>query len=208
VFYILTTTVFGIFYVFTAIFQCGDPSNLLENIFVTKQCLPTWFLLTTGYVYGSINVIADWTFVLIPIVILAESDMDRRSKVPVIIVMALGAIGSISSILRMIYLKGLLLQGDFIDEALSATIWATAEPGTGITAASIAILRPLFRQIRGEVQEKMSKISSSRSQRTQTGRGGPGTGNDTESAIGLTSIVTTTITGNATPVKRSLEGGR
>jgi hypothetical protein len=195
------SAIYGVFYVFIAIFQCGDPTALADTIFVNKQCLPDWFLLASGYMYGCINVIADWTFVLIPICILADSDMDRRSKIPVIVVMALGAIGSVSSILRMIYLKGLLLNGKFINEAVSTTIWATAEPGTGIAAASIAVLRPLFRQIRGEVREKMSRIGTSKPQKTQDGEVGPYTGHDNESSIGLTSVVTT-IVGNATNVKR------
>lgn len=37
--------------------------------------------------------------------------MDRRSKVSVGIVMGFAAVGSISSILRMVYLKGLLFSG-------------------------------------------------------------------------------------------------
>jgi hypothetical protein len=47
-------------------------------------------------------------------------------------------------------------------EAVKATIWATAEPGTGIIAASIAILRPLFRKIASDVRSKASSYSHSR----------------------------------------------
>jgi hypothetical protein len=50
----------------------------------------------------------------------------------------------------------------FPAEAVKATIWATAEPGTGIIAASIAILRPLFRQIASDVRSKASSYSHSR----------------------------------------------
>lgn len=48
---------------------------------------------------------------LIPIAILVDSKIDRRSKISISVVMGLGAIGSVSSILRMVYLKGLLLYG-------------------------------------------------------------------------------------------------
>ena len=54
------------------------------------------------------NVLADWIFTLIPIVILLDSKMDRREKISIGIVMAFAAVGSISSIMRMVYLKGLL----------------------------------------------------------------------------------------------------
>lgn len=47
-------------------------------------------------------------------------------------------------------------------QAVKATIWATAEPGTGIIAASIAILRPLFRQIFNDVRKSASSISNPR----------------------------------------------
>jgi hypothetical protein len=66
--------------------------------------------MTTGYLYGAINIIADWTFVLIPISVLLDSNLDRRSKISVSVVMALGAVGSVSSIMRMVYLRGLILK--------------------------------------------------------------------------------------------------
>lgn len=99
---------YGLFYVISTIFVCGDPARIADTLLGSKQCLPRAFILGTGYLYGALNVIADWTFVLIPICILIDSDLDRRSKVSVSIVMALGAVGSVSSIMRMVHLKGLL----------------------------------------------------------------------------------------------------
>lgn len=98
----------GFVYIFVAIFQCGDPAELAESVLGSRMCAPEWFLLSSGYLYGTMNVIADWIFTLIPIMILMDSDMDRRSKISVGIVIAFAAVGSISSILRMVYLKGLL----------------------------------------------------------------------------------------------------
>lgn len=46
-----------------------------------------------------------------------------------------------------------------IANAVKATIWATAEPGTGIIAASIAILRPLIRKIASDTQERVSSYT-------------------------------------------------
>ena len=47
-------------------------------------------------------------------------------------------------------------------DAIKATIWATAEPGTGIIAASIAILRPLVRQVACEMRKQATSLSKSR----------------------------------------------
>ncbi|KAJ4991861.1 integral membrane protein [Stagonosporopsis vannaccii] len=153
---------YGLFYTFTTLFVCGDPAKLADSLAGSRKCLPAGFILATGYIYGVINIIADWTFVLIPIVILVDSDIDRRSKISVSIVMGLGAIGSVSSILRMVYLKGLLFSrgAGLNPNAVKATIWATAEPGTGIVAASIALLRPLLRKIASDTQQRVSLYKS------------------------------------------------
>ncbi|KAF2119835.1 hypothetical protein BDV96DRAFT_312197 [Lophiotrema nucula] len=197
------SAIYGVFYVFIAIFQCGNPGKFLDSLIDQRRCLPTAFLLFTGYTYGVINVIADWTFVLIPIFVLVDSDMDRRSKVSVSIVMALGAVGSVSSILRMVYLRGLLFNGKHLSDAVRATIWATAEPGTGITAASIAILRPLFRKIKSDVQDKVSKHSSANSwSGTRATRNHSRYSHD--STITLTSV-TTTVTANGKDKKKASE---
>jgi hypothetical protein len=108
---LVVSAVYGILYVFVSIFQCGDPAKLADSLRGSKKCLPRAFLLGSGYVYGILNIIADWTFVLIPIVVLLDSEIDRRSKISVSIVMALGAIGSVSSVFRMVYLEGLQLGG-------------------------------------------------------------------------------------------------
>lgn len=47
--------------------------------------------------------------------------------------------------------------------SIKATIWATAEPGTGIVAASTAILRPLLRKLYADVREKMNSYGTATS---------------------------------------------
>ncbi|KAF2194511.1 hypothetical protein K469DRAFT_546264 [Zopfia rhizophila CBS 207.26] len=190
-YYIISVSaIYGVFYFLIAIFQCGRPDKLLDNL-LSGKCLPTEFLLFTGYVYGTINVLADWTFVLTPIWILLESDMDRNSKLSVSVIMALGAVGSISSIMRMVYLRGLLLTGEYISETVNTTIWATAEPGTGIAAASLATLRPLFRQVIDGVRTTVHSHSSSRASRGKASSNG-GQSHlgefDNENLIALTSV--------------------
>ena len=84
--------------------------------------------MCTGYVYGIINVVADWTFVLLPISVLMDSDLDRRSKISVSIVMCLGAVGSVSSVLRMVYLGGL----DFKSVGLVSGMSSSAPPSLSL----------------------------------------------------------------------------
>lgn len=55
---------------------------------------------------------------LIPISVLVGSKLDRRSKISVSLVMALGAVGSVSSVMRTIHLHGLALTGNGLTRKL------------------------------------------------------------------------------------------
>jgi hypothetical protein len=72
--------------------------------------------------------------------------------------------------------------------SIKATIWAIAEPGTGIVAASVAILRPLFRKIYADVRDKHGK--STKQDPTVPWKSVTTRSEDTESVIGLTSVAT------------------
>ena len=69
---------------------------------------------------------------------------------------------------------------------IKATIWATAEPGTGIVAASAPMLRPLLRKIYGEVRGKLLDYSITKSSQHKTTMHGKSR-DDTESVMELTS---------------------
>ncbi|KAF1980290.1 hypothetical protein BU23DRAFT_625473 [Bimuria novae-zelandiae CBS 107.79] len=167
---LVISAAYGLFYFFATVFVCGDPTKLGANLLgnSAKHCAPTWFVLGTGYIYGIVNVLADWAFTLIPIIILIDSTMDRREKISVGIVIAFAAVGSIASIMRMVYLKGLLFHGSISTASVKATIWATAEPGVGIVAACAAIMRPLFRKIYADVRDKLSEYGTTKSSQQES----------------------------------------
>ena len=103
--------VYGLYYFLETIFHCGNPARMGFALLGSRDCAPGWLALSSGYIYGVLNIICDWTFTLIPIAILIDSNMDRRSKISVSVVMGFAAVGSVSSILRMVYLKGLMFRG-------------------------------------------------------------------------------------------------
>ncbi|PVH95838.1 hypothetical protein DM02DRAFT_536497 [Periconia macrospinosa] len=179
---LVITALYGVFYFLATVLVCGSPSNAEGSFAGSRSCASTDFILSTGYIYGIINVLSDWTFTLVPILILIESDMCPRSKIVVSFVIAFAAIGSVSSIMRMVYLKGLLLKTGLTVESVKATIWATAEPGTGIIASSVAILRPLFRKIALKFGNKTNNNCDPKVLPA------PPVTNDQESVVGLKSM--------------------
>jgi hypothetical protein len=111
---IAMAAIYGFFYFCVSIARCRDPANMSGS----KQCASAGLKLTTGYLYGVINIISDWIFTLIPIALLVESNMDRKSKFSVGIVMGFAAVGSISSIIRLVFLRGLLFGSGGVSSTL------------------------------------------------------------------------------------------
>jgi hypothetical protein len=71
--------------------------------------------------------------------------MKFKTKLLVAGILAFAAIGSIGTTVRMFYLHTLMDGPDFLYATTDVALWSTVEPGIGITAGSIACLRPLFR---------------------------------------------------------------
>lgn len=73
--------------------------------------------------------------------------MKRKMKILVAGILAFAAVGSTATVVRMFYIHTLTNGPDFLYATTDVAIWSTVEPGVGITASSIATLRPLVRHV-------------------------------------------------------------
>ncbi|KAJ4319444.1 hypothetical protein N0V84_006346 [Fusarium piperis] len=130
---------------FITLFQCSPIS-----FFWTRQapgsCIDVDVIITITYVYSSFTVFCDFTFALLPIAMILKLNMNRRSKIALIPIMLMACVASAAVVVRFVYVKD-FKNPDFLWATLDIAIWSTVEGGLGITAGSLATLRPLFRII-------------------------------------------------------------
>jgi hypothetical protein len=140
-----TVVVFSLAYLFIIIFQCS-PSSYFWTQYTggTGECLDGRVIQYASYVHSVLSAIADWTLGIVPIFIVRSLTVTLRTKIVVAMILALGAVGSTATIIRIPFLKQLALN-DFLYSTTDVAIWSTVEPGIGITAAAMACLRPLCR---------------------------------------------------------------
>ncbi|KAI9647612.1 hypothetical protein NHQ30_003997 [Ciborinia camelliae] len=136
----------GIFYFLVFIFQC-QPSDYFWTKYTggTGKCINPNLPVVAGYAYSAITCVSDWTLSLIPIFVVWNLQMTPRDKISVAIILSLGAVASSATIIRIPYLSDLSNISDFLCATVDVAIWSTTETGIGITACSVATLRPLFR---------------------------------------------------------------
>lgn len=136
--------IYGIFFFFFTIFQCGSPSDFLLKEFEGK-CVSAAVLWPVLFSASLINAISDWTLAILPILVLAKSKMALPAKISAGCLISLGALGSICSVVRLVFVSGFMPGPHFFWTAVSFSIWSIIECGLCISAASLATLRPMFR---------------------------------------------------------------
>ncbi|CAJ2509889.1 Uu.00g057890.m01.CDS01 [Anthostomella pinea] len=148
---LLVCLIFNLFYTFVAAFQCQPVSYywLKHTDRITGACLNEEVITGSTYAAAAINACADWILGLLPIALVWNLDLGKRSKVSVAGILALGSIASSATIVRIPYVWQLTHDTDILYEFTDLALWSTVENGLGLTASSIATLKPLFRTFFG-----------------------------------------------------------
>ncbi|KAK7915323.1 hypothetical protein PG985_013026 [Apiospora marii] len=119
------------FYLFIAIFQCTPP---------VLATVPTYVSIVVG-------VISDWFLALLPITLVRKIEMERKAKISIVGILAVGSMASLANVVRIPYAKQLLSNPDYLHNFTDLAIWSVIECALGLTATSLATLRPLFVRI-------------------------------------------------------------
>lgn len=138
--------IYGAFFFFLFVLQCRPSAYFWTRYTGGKgTCINPTITVDATYVYSAISCAADWTLGIIPVFLVWNLQMNPRTKLVVAMILAVGAIASTATIIRIPYVKDLANQADFLYATTDVALWSTAETGIGITASCCATLRPLFR---------------------------------------------------------------
>ncbi|TLS26498.1 hypothetical protein PpBr36_04021 [Pyricularia pennisetigena] len=139
-------------YFFISIFQC----NPIERFWMQNdpdwpkrgRCLKTWLALASTYTVNIVNIIADVALALLPISLVWNSKMDKRTKWSVVAILSIGSAASICTIIRVPFVYQLLANKEYLANFIDLGVWSAVEIGLAIVASSAATLRPLFRKLK------------------------------------------------------------
>ncbi|KAI1807921.1 hypothetical protein F4811DRAFT_549353 [Daldinia bambusicola] len=145
---------YHLFYVFMAAFQCRPVSYfwLKYTTNMEGKCWSNDVVIGCTYAAAGINAVTDWVLGLLPIALVQNLELSKRSKILVSCTLALGSVASAATIVRIPYIWQLTQPGDFIHDFTDLSIWSTTENGLGIIASSVATLRPLVRVVLGSTR--------------------------------------------------------
>ncbi|KAK5789549.1 hypothetical protein VI817_008672 [Penicillium citrinum] len=169
----ILTVLAGLVFMFLMLLQCKPLSyfwtRLAFDPSIEGYCISINIIITMTYIYSVFAALCDFTVGILPIFLVRKLHMKRQAKYAVVGILSMACIASSAVIIRFPFVKTF---GDF--QFLYATyqiaIWSNIEAGLGITAGSLATLRPLLRKIMGsrsdpDYSSGFPRISGSRQAR-------------------------------------------
>ncbi|KAF4446994.1 hypothetical protein F53441_9420 [Fusarium austroafricanum] len=133
----------GVVFFFVTIFQCS-PISYFWNTDQPGKCVPPEVIMALTYLYSVFSVISDFTCAILPMFLVFQLNMGKKTKLALIPIMAMACVASAAVVVRFPFVKD-FKNPDFLWATIDIAIWSTTEQGLAITAGSLATLRPLLR---------------------------------------------------------------
>ncbi|KAH7065589.1 hypothetical protein B0J12DRAFT_715639 [Macrophomina phaseolina] len=146
-----TTASTGAVFFFVTVLQCS-PISFFWSKAVGGQgkCVNIEVIIALTYFYSAVNALCDLTFGILPIFMLWNLNMSRRTKIVVAPILSMACVASAGILVRTAYVKD-FRDPDFLYATVDIALWSDVEEGLAITAGSLACLRPLFRTISAKI---------------------------------------------------------
>jgi len=128
----------------TLIFQCVPVYAAWDiSAKMNAKCYSSDAFRAIGLFNGAINIFTDFAFATLPIPIILPLQINVRTKISLVCILSLGYFACAAAIVKQVLLSTFFEHPDplFID---AFQIWNDVELNTGILAACLPALRPLF----------------------------------------------------------------
>ncbi|OQD91101.1 hypothetical protein PENANT_c001G02295 [Penicillium antarcticum] len=144
----ILTVIAGVVFMFLMLLQCKPLSYFWTRAFqdpsVPGYCINIDIIIAMTYVYSGFSAFCDFTVGILPIFLVHKLHMKKQTKVAVMGILSMACIASSAVIVRIPFVQT-FAEHDFLYATIEIAIWSNIETGLGITAGSLATLRPLLR---------------------------------------------------------------
>ncbi|KAJ5817390.1 hypothetical protein N7447_009623 [Penicillium robsamsonii] len=155
-------TVVGLIFFFFTIFQCNPVDYFWNHAQPNAHgsCIDKNPLIAIAYLYSVGAAITDLTIGLLPVALIWNLRMNRRTKGAIVAILGIGCVASAAVIIRMPFIHS-YKDPDFLYATYQISIWSNVEAGIGITAGCLTTFRPLVRFLRDSSSDGLSRTASS-----------------------------------------------
>ncbi|KAB8261578.1 hypothetical protein BDV32DRAFT_137172 [Aspergillus pseudonomiae] len=158
---IVFTIVAGVLNLAVGIFQCSPVSYYWDRLTALGKCHDDLEMLVV-YINSSAAIMCDLVIGILPAILLRDlKEVSRGTRVGIVVLLGLGWLAITAVIVRLPYVR-LLSKTNFLYDSTGVAVWSDVETGLGITAESLAVMRPAFSFLtRSKESDAHDKLESS-----------------------------------------------
>ncbi|KAK0111818.1 hypothetical protein ONS96_001086 [Cadophora gregata f. sp. sojae] len=137
------------------VFQC-KPVSYFWHRFTdgVGKCFTPTLVTNLTIVFSVFVAVTDLIFGILPIFVIWDLNMNRKTKMIVGGLLTLGILAGLSVIIRIIYINSLgNPEEDFTFLTFQVAIWSIIEPAIGIICMAITTYRPLFKSLADKISQ-------------------------------------------------------
>ncbi|EEA28437.1 hypothetical protein TMatcc_003233 [Talaromyces marneffei ATCC 18224] len=159
----ILTVIGGLIFMFLMLLQCKPISYFWTRTTLDPayqgDCISIDIIINMTYVYSALAAVCDFTVGIIPVFLVKNLNMRKETRLAVMGILSMACVASLAVIVRIPFVTT-FKDPDFLYATVDIAIWSCVENGLGISAACLATLRPLLRQIRGSSKSGPYSLSS------------------------------------------------
>ncbi|OGE55324.1 hypothetical protein PENARI_c004G06645 [Penicillium arizonense] len=146
------TVIAGLVFMFLMLLQCKPLAYFWTRVTMDPSipgyCISIDIIIVMTYIYSAFSALCDFTVGILPIFLVHKLHMKRQTKIAVMGILSMACIASSAVIVRIPFVQT-FADDDFLYATFEIAVWSNIEAGLGITAGSLATLRPLLRMWTG-----------------------------------------------------------
>ncbi|CCX15043.1 hypothetical protein FPQ18DRAFT_300971 [Pyronema domesticum] len=140
---------FSVTNIFLFAFQCDTPEYYFQKIKATAKksggvCLAPQVVY---YPMAAINIVTDFVIWLLPVPMIIKARLTRREKLGLLWVFIIGGVAVGAAIVRPVYLRDIMEDGDPTWNMVNVSVWAMIEISIAIMCTSIPVIKPLVLRV-------------------------------------------------------------
>ncbi|KAK4452960.1 hypothetical protein QBC34DRAFT_397499, partial [Podospora aff. communis PSN243] len=137
----------SVVYFFILLFQCWPISHFYEQVLGQDgTCMNKNIVPSATVAHSIISACTDIVLALLPVLILWNVHLNKRTKIGIATLLSLGILAGIALLIRIPYIRFIPISSpDFLDQASDTALWSLLEISLGAIAGCAATMRPLLR---------------------------------------------------------------
>ncbi|KAF1362838.1 hypothetical protein EJ07DRAFT_106327 [Lizonia empirigonia] len=172
------TVLTGLVFFLVTLLECA-PLSYFWNKSQPGSCINVDVIIALTFFYSAVSVICDFTFAILPIFLVWNLNMPKKTRLLLIPILGMACIASVAVLCRMAYVMD-FKNPDFLWATVDIAIWSDTEQGLAITAGSLATLRPLYRKFAARIGINTTRKGESGRNNNPKWYGGPSTANESK----------------------------